>query len=581
MGINKLKSFKIYKEKKKKKKKRNIEDKYFKGIEDHGKKNTGTGRRSKRLVNRIRTRHKKKRRRVVEDVIASGKTGIEFTEAELIASICRESFWAFVQEFWSVIIPEPPVWNWHMEYLCNELQKMAERIFRKEDKKYDLTVNIPPGTSKSTIMSVMFPAWLWTRMPSCQFIGASHSEELALDLSIKTRDIIKSDKYRECFPEIEMREDQDTKTKFQNTKGGWRYAVGVSGSVIGKHAHVIVIDDPIDVLKATSAAELKKATYWIDQQLSNRKVRSAKNVAVMILVMQRLHQEDPTALFLKRKLHKHICLPAERSEKISPPELRKYYTKLGGRLLDPVRFSHSVLKEEKQKGTYYYASQFMQDPVPLGGGMFKVRRIKRDFVPKSFKKLVRYWDKAGTAGGGAFTVGLKMGLDFDGRFWVLDVIRTQLDSFERERLILRTAMSDGRNVRIGIEQEPGSGGKESAESTVKNLAGFRVEVQRAAGTASGGLGSKEERADPFSVQMNAGNVYIPEMFWDNTANDWRGDSWVVEWIDEHRYFPNSKFKDQVDASSGAFSICFKPVKRIGGMLKNNEFKRKGFLARFV
>lgn len=575
----KLKDFKIKVERKKIKRKRNLTDRLF-DIEDHVKRNVrGGGKiRTKKEIRLLRRKIKNKRRKVVGDALELTKTGLKIDENELIASICRDSFFEFVKEFWHCVVAEQPVWNWHIEYLCNELQTIAERVFKDEAKEYDLVTNIPPGTTKSTIMSVMYPAWIWTRMPSARFIGASHSDNLSLDLSIKCRDIIKSDKYRACYPEIQLREDQDTKTKFQNTKGGYRYAVGVSGSVIGMHAHFIVLDDPIDALKATSAAEIKKVNYWIDNQLSNRKV--SKSVSVMILVMQRLHQEDPTTLFLKRKKIKHICLPAERSEKISPPELRKYYTKLGGRLLDPVRLTHENLAEEKRKGQYYYSSQFMQDPVPLGGGMFKVKRVKPGRVPTSFKKVVRYWDKGGTAGGGAFTVGTKMGLDFDGRFWVLDVIRTQLDSFEREALMQRTAQADGKAVKIGLEQEPGSGGKESAESSVRRLAGYSVTVQRAAGTAAGGLGGKVERADPFSVQMNAGNVYIPDYFWNETIQDWKEGTWVLEWLDEHRYFPNSKYKDQVDSSSGAFSLCYSPVVRVGGMLKGGSGKgmaRKDFL----
>lgn len=541
-------------------------------IEDYVKKNKGK-KRTKRERIKLRKKLKKKRKQVVNDTIGLTKTGINVQEHQLVASICRDSFYAFVQEFWDILIPQKPVWNWHIEYLCNELQQMAERIFRDEDKKYDLVVNVPPGTTKSTIMSVMFPAWLWTRMPSCRYIGASHAEKLALDLSMKCRDIIKSDKYRLCFPEVILRDDQDTKTKFQNTAGGYRYAIGVDGAVIGMHADVVVLDDPIDVNSATSMALLKKTNYWIDSQLSNRKV--SKSVSVMILVMQRLHQDDPTTLFLKRKKIRHICLPAERSEKISPPELVKYYTKLGGRLLDPVRLSHDVLEEEKQKGQYYFASQFAQDPVPAGGGMFKVRRIKFETPPEKFKRLARYWDKAGSTNiGSAFTVGTKMGLDFEGRFWVLDVVRFQKDSFEREKEILRLAHSDGKECRVGVEQEPGSGGKESAEATVRALAGFRVEVHR----ANAAEGGKIERADPFSVQVNSGNVYIAKWMRDeNGVNK----GWLDEWIEEHRYFPNSKYKDQVDSSSGAFKMCHKPILRVGGMKRQASFSRKKFFQDMV
>ena len=380
-----LKDFSIRKKKKKKHGRKHLYSNKALDplIEDHVKKNKREKRRTKKQIKIRRKRIEEKRNKVVQEAISFTKTGLQVDEYSLIASICRDSFYEFVKEFWSVLIPEKPVWNWHIEYLCNELQQAAERVFKGLPKKHDIVVNIPPGTTKSTIMSVMYPAWLWTRMPSIRFIGASHAEKLALDLSMKCRDIIKSDKYRACFPEVILRDDQDTKTKFQNTQGGYRYAIGVEGAVIGMHAHIIVIDDPIDVNAATSSTLLRKVNYWIDSQLSNRKVDKA--VSFMILVMQRLHQDDPTSLFLKRKKIKWICLPAEKSEKISPPELVKYYNKLGGGSLDPIRLNHLVLDEEKQKGQYYYSSQFRQDPVPLGGGMFKVSRIKTDIIQSMTK----------------------------------------------------------------------------------------------------------------------------------------------------------------------------------------------------
>ena len=72
--------------------------------------------------------------------------------------LCKEEFFYFVKTFWDTIISEEPVWNWHIEYLCNEIQEMAERVFEGKPKEYDLIINISPGSTKSTICSRMFPA---------------------------------------------------------------------------------------------------------------------------------------------------------------------------------------------------------------------------------------------------------------------------------------------------------------------------------------------------------------------------------------------------------------------------------------
>lgn len=493
-------------------------------------------------------RKKRARQRYVphlEKPPPSEELQIQVDEVELTSALCRESFYDFVKEMWSIVSQEEPVWNWHIEYLCNEIQRLAELVFQGKEKEYDLCVNIPPGTTKSTIISVMLPAWVWVRMPRAKFICASYSEKLARDdLSVKTRDIVLSDNYQTLFPEIVLREDQNAKGLFANTLGGWRYAVGVGGTVTGKHAHFILIDDPLNPEEAQSEASLKTANRWLKDTVSNRKVD--KRVTLTILVMQRLHEDDPTAQFLKRKNVRHIKLPAEVEDGPIPFELSEKY--IDG-LLDFVRMGRKALAEEKAKGEYYYSSQFRQSPSPPSGNMFKVTRIKEGEPPTQFSLMVRFWDKAGTKNGGAYTVGTLIAIDKENRFWVLDVIRVQLDSYEREKLIEKTAKEDGAHVLVGLEQEPGSGGKESVENTVKRLRGYKVKWIK----VDASTGGKVERADPFSTQVNAGNVYVPY-----------NQDWVEIWKEELKMFPNSKYKDQVDSVSGGFMFLNKPKKRAGG-----------------
>jgi predicted phage terminase large subunit-like protein len=483
---------------------------------------------------------------------------VRVSENELIASICRDSFWDFLQEFWDTVVPEPLEYNWHIEYLCNDAQETVERMFKGLPKEHDTVINISPGTSKSSIYSIMLPGWIWTRMPTARFIGGSYSFPLAMDLSRKSRDVVLSDKYRACFPDVKLREDQNAKHHFANTKGGYRYAVGVNGTVTGMHAHVIVVDDPLDPQEALSKAQVDSANHWLDQVLPSRKVNKA--VTPTFLVMQRLAVEDPTNLFLNRKHTKHICIPAELTDDVRPRRLRKYYQK---RLMDPKRLGRVVLDEAREKGSFYYSGQFLQNPVPLGGGMFIVDRLKYvepHHCPKQWKRLVRNWDKAGTLDGGAFTVGVLLGWDLDNRVFILDVVRFQKDSFEREKIIRSTAMADGRAVIIGVEQEPGSGGKESAESTVRNLIGFRVRIHR----PNKADGSKAERADPFAVQVNAGNVYLKVAHWNR------------DFVRELQHFPMSRLKDQVDAASGGWAILSQARVRVGGMKKRAELQTNTF-----
>jgi predicted phage terminase large subunit-like protein len=151
--------------------------------------------------------------------------------------------------------------------------------------------------------------------------------------------------------------------------------------------------------------------------------------------------------------------------------------------------------------------------------------------------FVRYWDKAGTEGGGAYTAGVLLAKDRHNYVYVADVVRGQWGAPAREAVIRTTAEADRARygtVRVVVEQEPGSGGKESAEATIRNLSGFAVEADRP-------TGDKSLRLEPFAAQAAAGNVRL-------VAGPWVGD-----YLAELTAFPSGKYRDQADATSGAFN----------------------------
>jgi predicted phage terminase large subunit-like protein len=162
--------------------------------------------------------------------------------------------------------------------------------------------------------------------------------------------------------------------------------------------------------------------------------------------------------------------------------------------------------------------------------------------------MVRYWDKAGTAGGGAYTAGVLLAVHKNGTFYAADVVRGQWSALERERVIRATADLDrqhlGRSVKIYLEQEPGSGGKESIEASLRNLAGFAAYGDRP-------TGNKDARLEPFAAQVEAGNVALK-----------RG-AWNRAFIDELCAVPTGQYRDQADAAAGAFNKLAKGSRRAG------------------
>ena len=451
---------------------------------------------------------------------------------EIEREYCSRSLSAFVREAWHVLEPgQPFVHGWHVDAICEHLEAITNGELNR------LLINIPPGTMKSTLTSVFWPAWEWgpKRRPHTRMIGASHEQGLAVRDTRKMRNLVTSDWFQRLWP-IALTSDQNQKTFYENEATGWRQACAVA-SMTGKRGDRVVWDDPHSVEAALSVAHRETALRVFQETLPTR-LNNAETSAIVV-VMQRLHEADVSGFILDDDYgYEHLCLPMEFE-----PD-RRCVTSLGfsdprnddGELLFPERFSRQTVDRDKKiMGSLAVAGQFQQRPAPRGGGFFEWDKMEIVRArPANVRRSVRYWDKAGTEGGGAYTAGVRIDLGADGYYYVSDVQRGQWGSGKRERMIRQTAEADGRSVPVYIEQEPGSGGKESAEATIRALAGFVVHADRV-------TGDKATRATPYSVQIEAGNVRIVQGEWNRA------------FIDEHKTFPVGKYKDQIDAASGAFA----------------------------
>ncbi len=472
----------------------------------------------------------------------------QLTALELLITkrLCEVSFYDFVRQAWPLVEPDMEFRdNWHIQALCVHMQAVAEGAIK------NLIINVPPGTMKSLLVSVFWPAWVWATRPAKRFMFASYSDAISMRDSVRCRTILSSTWFQSFWPLV-MRDDQNTKGLFENMSGGWRLATSVSGKGTGLHPDFVCSDDPNNAKEAESDTERQNVIDWWDGTIGTRGI--SRDVA-QIVIQQRLHTLDLTGYLLGkgRKDWDHICLPMEYEGPVEDPVTgervpRMYTTSLGwqdprkteGELLWPSLFTEAkVARLKKNLGLYHAAGQLQQRPTPRGGGMFKRTWFPIVAVLPRCLSFVRYWDKAGTAGGdGARTAGVLMAKGEDGYYYVMDVKTARLGAAEREALIKQTAHLDGQRygfgVRVWVEQEPGSGGKESAENSVKNLAGFSCQIERV-------TGSKEVRAEPFAAQASVGMVRL-------LAGEWN-----AQFLDEIENFPVGKLKDIVDASSGAIN----------------------------
>lgn len=295
--------------------------------------------------------------------------------------LCKRKLSFFVKEFWDVIVPNPLIWNWHMDVLCDEIQESDERVFKRLPKKNDIIFNVPPGTTKTLITSVFSTAWEFARMPSIKVFVGSYSDGAVTGIADNIRLLMKSEKYRAFFPEVIVRSDRDSLHNFKTTENGEFYAFTVGGTITSKHADILKVDDPLNPKQSASAAMLKAVNDFFDNTLPTRKVD--KEVTPTYLTMQRLGVNDPTGHLLGKKGEsiRHICLPGVLSNQVKPAELQSKYTRVKAvlkngtqvtGLLDEKRLTLKSLNDLLvDLGSKGFAGQIGQLPAPEGGTVWQ------------------------------------------------------------------------------------------------------------------------------------------------------------------------------------------------------------------
>ena len=210
---------------------------------------------------------------------------INFTQTDLVRSICKDSYYEFFNIAWEVLEPTTAlIPNWHIKYLCDLLQCEIERIANDKPKDRDIIINVPPRSLKSSIATVFLNAWAWIKYPQLKFITASYSEKLAVQHSVATRRLIESEWYREHFGySFKLTSDQNVKSWFENDKTGMRKAVGVGSGITGSGGDVIIADDPINPDLAMSEVERKNCIEWYNQTLYSRLNNQAIGLKVVVM----------------------------------------------------------------------------------------------------------------------------------------------------------------------------------------------------------------------------------------------------------------------------------------------------------
>lgn len=344
------------------------------------------------------------------------------------------SFAAYVKGAWRLVCAEDLEWSWHMDLFCSELQRVAEA--RHKGEGVELVICIPPGMTKSLIVSVLWQTWVWTWWPESRWITCTYEQDLASDLSQASLDVVRSEWYQKRWP-LELK--RDAARHWTNTLGGMRRAVGTGGTITGKHAHFHVGDDLVKeqdsrVGSAQSiAAALAKATGFWWGALATRVIE----VAARVMVGQRLHRDDPPGVAI-RKGYESIVLRMEYRELGADSRDQRTYE---GELLHEARFPQERVDKMRQDlGPAAAAAQLDMDPEPPGGQLLKPEYLSHRY--KALPAKLQGWldgdhamprgTKTGIYGDGTFKgkptsdfVVYQFWARFESEYWLIDQVRGQ------------------------------------------------------------------------------------------------------------------------------------------------------------
>lgn len=471
------------------------------------------------------------------------------------------NLYEFVKQSWHVVEPSVPfVPSWHIEEICEHLQAVSAGDIRR------LLINIPPRHSKSTIASVMWPAWEWISEPEEKFLCASYSSVLSIRDNLKTRRLIQSPWYQQRWgTSFQLAGDQNAKQRFENDRTGYRIATSVGGTATGEGGSRLIIDDPHGAQDAQSDALRSSAIEWFDMVWSTR-LNDPKRDA-MVTIMQRLHQKDLSGHILEDiGGWEHVCIPAEWDGKKRKTVLGPYDPRtVKGELICPDRFGPDELAKLKQAlGVYGSSGQLQQDPTPAEGGILKTSCIK--LWPSGERRpplefVLQSYDTAFTDQ----TTGDPSACTVYGIFThkgARNVIL--LDAWDEHLTYpeLRKRAVDDYSSEYGADSTPKSGmptrgrrpdrvlieKKASGQSLLQDLRLAKVPILG----YNPGNADKVSRGHQAAPVLELGVIWVPE----STKNPGQPVTWAVPFMSQLSKFPVAEHDDYVDTFTQAM-IYFK------------------------
>jgi predicted phage terminase large subunit-like protein len=469
--------------------------------------------------------------------------------AAVDAELARRRFSHFIRCAWESIEPGNHLgWNWHLDAICEFLEAVSAGEIPNG------VITIPPRTLKSRLITVMWPVWEWTSRPATKFITASYAANLALDHSVQSRDLIRSEYYQSAFGDrFKLAGDQNVKGYYKNDRGGHRVATSVGGSATGWGADIIIADDPINVKEANSELVRAAALEWWRKVMPSR--LNDPRTGRKLVVMQRVHEDDVAAWCIDNG-YQHLNLPMEYDPKsacIVPAIGWTDPRTEPGELLHVERYGvEQVEMLKRELGSFAFEAQYNQQPRPVDdNAIFPANQWSVwDALPSGPDGLRKPDDTLISAdltftgkqqrSTGGYTnpdhVVYQLWYMYGADRYLIDEARGQW-SFTQSKQQLRAFVDRAEAShpfpasRVIVEA------KANGEALIDDLRG---EIPGIVGWNPDKFGDKVQRAWAAQPLQEAGQLWLPKRA-----------SWLDDWRSELAAFPHGRWDDRVDAMSMA------------------------------
>jgi predicted phage terminase large subunit-like protein len=499
----------------------------------------------------------------------------------------------FVRQFWGYVgAGETFHENWHHVNVCRALERVAleyecvecgqevhppQQVCgcggKTKRKHTALVINQPPSTTKTLIVSVFWPAWLWTIDPQHRWMYVSYDEDVVRQAADRMLSVLKSDLYQACWPATQLVGGVTSKQAlsfFQTTAGGERHSKSFQGGLTGKHADTLVIDDPIkpEDAVAPSGLELARVERIYGSTLRSRRRNPMRFAEVCI--MQRLADGDLSSYLLNLGAE-HLMYPmsyvpgagwdAGNTLGLEDPRTEP------GELLWPDRYTPEIIERDQAGMTPAVAeAQYQQNPTPESGSYFEAAWF-REYIdlPRDWQlEFFQSWDlgfkgrdrgsrqvaEARSRTHGALWAMHKT----EGKLYLIDEVLGRWNYPEARQQFLEAQLRhpwSRSTVALVEDKAMGSGLISELQEDVPIIYGWDPE------------GSKEDRARRHSQKVEAGIVYLPKA------------PWAQEFLAELVRFPRQRENDRVDTTTMLLDWLYRPGGRAGARLRGlvEFFKR--------